>query len=69
MESSKLGSTWYMISYDIAPWKHPGGDWKDKNFIPQGTTPWATSIPIQNIDTEQKITFDVTDLLRNQLTP
>lgn len=41
------------------PWKNIGGDWLDKNAIPQGPQPWAsvTSPHIQ----EHQVTLDVTE--------
>lgn len=65
-ESKYSGTTWKMISYDNLPWIHLGGDWRDKNFVLQGTIPWATAT-VRNNATEQKVTFDVTALITNQL--
>ncbi len=64
-ESPYMGTTWAMILFDLAPWIHPGGDWRDKNFVLQGTSPWATGV-IRNSGTEQKVAFNVTSLIINQ---
>lgn len=65
-ESKYSGTTWKMIAYSALPWIHAGGDWRDKSFVLQGTNPWSSAV-IKNNKTEQKITFDVTSLVANQI--
>lgn len=65
-QSPYSGATWYDMDYEMVTWKHPGGDWRDKSLVLQGNNPWATASVVDN-DTEQKLSFDVTSLVQNQL--
>lgn len=64
-DSTTDGTTWLKVvsgPTGIA-WRYPGGDWRDRNLVLQGTTPWA-SATISNFDKEQVLNFDVTELVR-----
>lgn len=65
-DSQYTATTWRMIGHGIEYWKTPGGDFSDKQGTLQGSVPWATG-NIQALNKEQKVTFDVTDLVLNQI--
>jgi hypothetical protein len=52
----------YNGSVPIA-WNNAGGDWWDANYVPNGTTPWASQI-VQATSTPRQIDFDVTALFQ-----
>ncbi|MCG2578169.1 hypothetical protein LZ012_14330 [Dechloromonas sp. XY25] len=64
-DSTTDGTTWLKVvsGLNSIAWRNPGGDWRDRNLVLQGTMPWA-SATISNFDREQILNFDVTELVR-----
>ena len=54
-------SYYYFNKGALLQWKHDGGDYIDANSVPQGATPWATSI-IHDTNSVYDVFFDVTVL-------
>ncbi|AKB20003.1 hypothetical protein MSWHS_3140 [Methanosarcina sp. WWM596] len=56
--------SWNKKDKDVS-WKNPGGDWYDKNGVPQGSTPYATiTIEGSNLPDNRYYELDVTDLVK-----